>query len=116
MNVEHLSNPSQAGLKYLDSTSRGPIPPIMAAHEVGEIERDPGDDAMLDLLELEADGAGYHGGIVQLADKPQCACRWFRAWQLPCSHIWLHHFCFDSPQPIHFLQSFDLWSNSGFEI
>jgi hypothetical protein len=88
----------------------------MAAHEAGEIERDPGDDAMLDLLELEADGAGYHGGIVQLADKPQCACRWFRAWQLPCSHIWLHHFCYDSPQPIHFLQSFDLWSNSGFEI
>jgi hypothetical protein len=96
-----------------------PLQPILDLHEVGELEtdpRNPGDDEVLDQIELEADADGEIEPIARLADMPQCVCRWFRAWQLPCWHIWLHHFCFNSLQPAHFIQLFELWANNGFEV
>jgi hypothetical protein len=54
--------------------------------------------------------------VPQLVNMPQCNCRWFEAWQLPCSHIWHHHFLFGSLIPAHFVQLFALWGENGFEI
>lgn len=50
------------------------------------------------------------------ANLPTCECRWFRAWQLPCCHIWHHHLVFESLLPAHFTQLADIWANNGYEI
>jgi hypothetical protein len=51
-----------------------------------------------------------------LANLPTCECKWFRAWQLPCCHIWHHHLLFGSLLPAHFAQLADIWANNGYEI
>jgi hypothetical protein len=56
------------------------------------------------------------GGHQILANLPTCECKWFRAWQLPCSHIWHHHLLFGSLLPAHFAQLADIWANNGYEI
>ena len=54
--------------------------------------------------------------VPQLVGMPQCNCGWFQAWQLPCQHIWHHHFENLSLTPVHFHQLFHLWGENGFEI
>jgi hypothetical protein len=61
-------------------------------------------------------GAGNDAGGDILADLPRCECRWFRAWQLPCCHIWHHHLLFESLQPAHLAQLADIWATNGYEI
>jgi hypothetical protein len=51
-----------------------------------------------------------------LADLPRCQCKWFRAWQLPCRHIWHHHLLFESLQSAHFAQLAEIWATNGYEI
>lgn len=51
-----------------------------------------------------------------VADLPRCECRWFRAWQLPCAHIWHHHLLYGSLVPAHLAQIAYIWSENGYEI
>jgi hypothetical protein len=67
-------------------------------------------DEVLDPL----GNSGLEGDI--FADLPRCECRWFRAWQLPCSHIWHHHLLFGSLVPSHLAQLAELWATNGYEI
>jgi hypothetical protein len=63
-----------------------------------------------------AGGQNSDAGTDILADLPRCECKWFRAWQLPCSHIWHHHLLFGSLQPAHFAQLTEIWATNGYEI
>lgn len=60
--------------------------------------------------------AGLEIGGHILADLPRCECRWYRAWQLPCAHIWHHHLLFGSLVPSHLAQLAELWATNGYEI
>jgi hypothetical protein len=93
-------------------------PPIPTADEVGEVEWVPEGtlDEVVQHIQRQAEAQVPIEPVPQLADMPQCKCRWFRAWQLPCSHIWLHHFSFGSLLPAHFAQLFAVWLENGFEI
>ena len=51
-----------------------------------------------------------------LADLPRYECRWYRAWQLPCAHIWHHHLVFGSLLPAHLAQLAEIWAENGYEI
>jgi len=51
-----------------------------------------------------------------LADLPHCECRWFRAWQLPCAHIWHHHLLYGSLMSAHLAQLAEIWATNGYEI
>jgi hypothetical protein len=69
------------------------------------------------LAELDADwDEGLPIAVSQLACMPQCKCRWFRCWQLPCKHIWAHHLYFNSLSPTLFTELFGLWHEHGFEV
>lgn len=79
------------------------MPQIPTAQEVGEVEWCPEQDDEPDVRHVyshaEAQVPMEH--VPQLAGMPQCRCRWFRAWQLPCRHIWLHHFASNLPTLIN---------------
>ena len=94
------------------------VPRIPTAQEVGEVEWCPEQDEDTDIRYIysRAEALVPMELVPQLASMPQCRCRWFRAWQLPCRHIWLHHFAYNSLQPAHFGQLFFLWENNGFEV
>jgi hypothetical protein len=51
-----------------------------------------------------------------LAGLPSCTCHWYRKWQLPCQHIWLHQELFGLLQPENFTQLITLWECNGYEI
>jgi hypothetical protein len=51
------------------------LQPSLALYEVGELEsdlRNPGEDEVMDRIELEADAEGEIVLITQLVDVPQC--------------------------------------------
>ena len=64
---------------------------------------------------LEADRQ-VNAPVPQLDRMPQCSCRWFKAWQLPCQHIFLHHCWYESLEPVHFEQLVTLWRGRDFRV
>lgn len=52
----------------------------------------------------------------RLASMPHCACHWYRKWQLPCKHIFLHQLLFGLLTKQHFVQVVHLWKDSGFDL
>jgi hypothetical protein len=62
------------------------------------------------------ESASIPSGRDILADLPRCECRWYRAWQLPCAHIWHHHLIFGSLLPAHLTQLAEIWATNGYEI
>ena len=70
----------------------------------------------LQTAQDSATGNSKSGSYQMPANLPTCECKWFRAWQLPCCHIWHHHLMFGSLLPAHFAQLADIWANNGYEI
>jgi len=69
------------------------------------------------LQPAQDSATGSESGSYQIpANLPTCECKWFRAWQLPCCHIWHHHLLFGSLLPAHFTQLANIWANNGYEI
>ncbi|KAI2462702.1 hypothetical protein F4781DRAFT_438298 [Annulohypoxylon bovei var. microspora] len=50
------------------------------------------------------------------ADVPFCPCHWYRKWQLPCKHIFLHQLSYATITKDHFRQLVHMWQEDGFEI
>ena len=97
-------------------------PNVPSLVDVGEVEWDDPDQRddpdyyrVVDAAE-EAEQLSTIPPIPGLGELPRCKCRWFRAWQLPCAHLWHHHLLENSLRPSHFQRLFDLYRQHGFDF
>ena len=97
-------------------------PNVPSLVDVGEVEwddpeqRDDPDYYRVVNAAEEADQLSTIAPIPGLGELPRCKCRWFRAWQLPCAHIWHHHLLENSLRPSHFQRLFELYRQHGFDF
>jgi hypothetical protein len=75
------------------------ISSAIARHEDGE-----------EPLVFEAEDSQGNGSA------PDCDCRFFQKWQLPCCHIWHHHLCFGSLTESAMETWKWMWEDGGYEL
>lgn len=77
--------------------------------QIGKVAADSGEELVHRVVVIDV-------ADPSLAQMPQCNCLWFRRWQLPCCHIWHHHYLHESLQPANFFQLLSAWKENGWEL